>query len=148
MGIFDKFKTGLYKSSKNLSSGLNDLFFKKKIDEETLNKLEDFLILSDVGVESSKDLREKFSNTKLNPEKSHKDEIFKILASYISEILKPLEKKLEDISYGRIIKFNEKELSKTLKLNENKLCLLTNKDNIISLGKFEDNYFKPKKVFI
>ena len=23
-----------------------------------------------------------------------------------------------------------------------------NKDNIISLGKFEDNYFKPKKVFI
>ena len=58
------------------------------------------------------------------------------------------KKKLEDISYGRIIKFNEKELSKTLKLNENKLCLLTNKDNIISLGKFEDNYFKPKKVFI
>ena len=101
MGIFDKFKTGLYKSSKNLSSGLNDLFFKKKIDEETLNKLEDFLIQSDVGVESSKDLREKFSNTKLNPEKSHKDEIFKILASYISEILKPLEKKLEDINTNK-----------------------------------------------
>ena len=48
----------------------------------------------------------------------------------------------------REIKFNEKEISKTLKLTENKLCLLTNKDNIISLGKFEDNYFKPKKVFI
>ena len=29
MGIFDKFKLGLNKSSKNLSSGLNDLIFKK-----------------------------------------------------------------------------------------------------------------------
>ena len=30
MGIFDKFKIGLSKSSKSLSSGLNDLIFKKK----------------------------------------------------------------------------------------------------------------------
>ena len=33
MGIFDKFKLGLSKSSKSFSSGLNDLIFKKKIDE-------------------------------------------------------------------------------------------------------------------
>ena len=33
MGIFDKFKLGLSKSSKNLSSGLNNLIFRKKIDE-------------------------------------------------------------------------------------------------------------------
>jgi len=30
MGIFDKFKLGLGKSSKNFSSGLNNLIFKKK----------------------------------------------------------------------------------------------------------------------
>ena len=57
MGIFDKFKLGLGKSSKNLSSGLNNLIFKKKIDKNVLNDLEDFLIESDVGVESAKDLR-------------------------------------------------------------------------------------------
>ena len=51
MGIFGKFKLGLSKSSKNLSSGLNDLIFKKKIEENELNQLEDFLIQSDVGVE-------------------------------------------------------------------------------------------------
>ena len=34
MSIFDKFKLGLSKSSKNLSSGLNNLIFKKKIDEK------------------------------------------------------------------------------------------------------------------
>jgi len=44
MSIFDKFKLGLNKSSKNFSSGLNDLIFKKKIDEDILNELEDFLI--------------------------------------------------------------------------------------------------------
>ena len=43
MGIFDKFKLGLGKSSKNLSSGLNNLIFKKKIDKNTLDDLEDFL---------------------------------------------------------------------------------------------------------
>ena len=64
MGIFDKFKLGLTKSSKNLSSGLNDLIFKKKIDENLLNDLEDFLIQSDVGVESAKDLRENLLLTK------------------------------------------------------------------------------------
>ena len=64
MSIFEKFKLGLSKSSRSLSSGLDDLFFKRKIDENTLNELEDFLIQSDVGVESAKELRDKFINIK------------------------------------------------------------------------------------
>ena len=59
MSILDKFKLGLSKSSKSFSSGLNDLIFKKKINENILNELEDFLIQSDVGVESAKELKEK-----------------------------------------------------------------------------------------
>jgi len=101
MSIFDKFKLGLSKSSKNLSSGLNDLIFKKKIDENMLNELEDFLIQSDVGVESAKELREKFSKTKVNPKNVEKDEIFKIFSNYVSEILKPLEKNLESINKNK-----------------------------------------------
>jgi len=94
MGVFDKFKLGLSKSSKSLSTGLNDLIFKKKIDKNLLDELEDFLIQSDVGVDSAKILREKFSNTKINPDKSGKDEIFKIFSSYVTDILQPLEKNL------------------------------------------------------
>ncbi len=101
MSIFDKFKLGLSKSSKNLSSGLNDLIFKKKIDENMLNELEDFLIQSDVGVESAKELREKFANTKVNPKTVEKDEIFKIFSNYVYEILKPLEKNLENINKNK-----------------------------------------------
>jgi len=101
MSIFDKFKLGLNKSSKSFSSGLNDLLFKSKIDEGMLNELEDFLIQSDVGVESAKELREKFANTKVNPKTLGKDEIYKIFSSYISEILKPLEKNLENINKNK-----------------------------------------------
>ena len=101
MGIFDKFKLGLNKSSKNLSSGLSDLIFKRKIDENMLNELEDFLIQSDVGIQSAKELREKFADIKINPKISGKDEIFKIFSNYISEILKPLEKNFEKIQKSK-----------------------------------------------
>ena len=101
MSIFDKFKLGLSKSSNNLSSGLNNLIFKKKIDENMLNELEDFLIQSDVGVESAKELREKFATTKINTKDSGKDEIFKIFSDYVSEILKPLEKNLKNININK-----------------------------------------------
>jgi len=101
MGIFDKFKIGLGKSSKSLSSGLNDLIFKKKIDENILNELEDFLVQSDVGVECAKELRDKFSNTKINPNDNEKNKIFEIFSNYASEILKPLEKNLKNIKENK-----------------------------------------------
>ena len=101
MNIFDKFKIGLSKSSKNLSSGLSDLIYKKKIDKNILNELEDFLIQADVGFESAKELKEKFASTKVNSKNSEKDEIFKIFSNYVSEILTPLEKSLENINKNR-----------------------------------------------
>ena len=101
MKIFDKFKLGLNKSSKNFSSGLNDLIFKKKIDENTLVELEDFLIQSDVGVEIAKELVDRFTSTKIDPRKNNKEEIFKIFSNYIFEILKPFEKNLEKINQNK-----------------------------------------------
>ena len=101
MGIFEKFKLGLNKSSKNLSSSLNNLFFKRKIDENMLNEIEDLLIQSDVGVESAKELKEKFSKAKIDPKNSEKNEIFKIFSNYTCEILKPLEKNLKNINENK-----------------------------------------------
>ena len=101
MSIFKKFKIGLSKSSNSLSSGLNNLIFKKKIDKDLLNELEDFLIQCDVGVESAKVLREKFSSIKIDPKTSGKEEIFKTFSNYISEILKPLEKNLDSLNKNK-----------------------------------------------
>jgi len=101
MSILNKFKLGLSKSSKSLSSGLDDLIFKRKIDEDMLNELEDFLIESDVGIQSAKELREKFANIKVNPKLSEKNEVFKIFSNYVSEILKPLEKNFKNINKNK-----------------------------------------------
>jgi fused signal recognition particle receptor len=96
MSIFNKFKMGLSKSSKNLSIGLNNLIFKKKIDKETLDQLEDFLIASDVGVEVASELKEKFSNTKVD--NVNKSEVFEVFTNYILKILEPLEKNLDHLN--------------------------------------------------
>ena len=101
MGIFDKFKLGMNKSSKSLSFGLNNLIFKKKIDKNLLDELEDFLIECDVGVESAKEIREEFSNTKVNPNESKKNEVLKIFSNYVSKELKPLEKNLEKLNNNK-----------------------------------------------
>ncbi|MDC0231848.1 signal recognition particle-docking protein FtsY [Pelagibacteraceae bacterium] len=101
MSIFDKLKLGLSKSSKNLSSGLNDFIFKKRIEENELNELEDFLIQSDVGVEIASELKKKFSSTKIDPKKDNKNQVFQIFSDHILEILKPLEKNLESLSKNK-----------------------------------------------
>tara|TARA_B110000003_G_scaffold44235_1_gene41726 strand:+ start:794 stop:1702 length:909 start_codon:yes stop_codon:yes gene_type:complete len=96
MNIFDKFKVGLSKSSKNLSVGLNNLIFKKKINKDTLDQLEDFLIESDVGVEVASELKEQFSNTKVD--NVTKTEVFTVFSNYILKILEPLEKNLDNLN--------------------------------------------------
>ena len=47
MGIFEKFKFGFKKSAENIKSGLREIIVKKEIDDDTLNKIEEFLISSD-----------------------------------------------------------------------------------------------------
>ena len=47
---------------------LNNLFSKKKIDENLLNKFEELLIESDVGTEVASDLKEKFKKEKMRKE--------------------------------------------------------------------------------
>ena len=96
MGLFEKLKIGLNKSSKNLSKGLDDLIFKKKIDESALENFEDFLIESDVGVEATKEIIDKISKEKINPNSNQLNQVKEIFSKYAYTLLKPLEKKIED----------------------------------------------------
>jgi len=101
MDIFNKFKLGLNKSSKSLSLGLDNLIFKKKINQNNLDELEDFLIEADVGVEVATELKEKFSTIKLSPEETTKDKIFTIFSNQIIKILEPLEKNLKNLKENK-----------------------------------------------
>ena len=91
MGIFNKFKIGFQKSASALSSGLKEIIIKKEIDDENLNKIEEFLIQSDVGIEASSEIREIISTKKIDPNKDLSTEINLILKEYIIALMKPLE---------------------------------------------------------
>ena len=91
MGIFEKFKSGFKKSASAFTSGLRDIVVKKEIDDKTLDRIEDYLIQSDVGVASASEIREIISKTKIDPNKDLTIEINNILKDYIISVMKPLE---------------------------------------------------------
>ena len=91
MEIFEKFKSGFKKSASAFTSGLRDIVVKKEIDDKTLDRIEDYLIQSDVGVASASEIREIISKTKIDPNKDLTVEINNILKDYIISVMKPLE---------------------------------------------------------
>ena len=91
MGIFDKFKVGFKKSASAITSGLKEIIIKKEIDDKNLNKIEEFLIESDVGVEAASEIKEIISSKKIDPNKDLSTEINLILKEYIINLMKPLE---------------------------------------------------------
>ena len=91
MGIFDKFKIGFKKSASALTSGIKEIIIKKEIDDENLDKIEEFLIQSDVGVEAASEIKEIISTKKIDPKKDLSNEINLILKEYIISLMKPLE---------------------------------------------------------
>ena len=135
MGIFEKFKSGFKKSASAFTTGLRDIVVKKEIDDKTLDKIEDYLIQSDVGIVSASKIREIISQTKIDPSKDLTKEINNILKNYIISIMKPLEnieffKKKEKLNATLISGVNGVgktttigKISKILKGNGNKVML-------------------------
>ena len=93
MGIFEKFKFGFKKSAENIKSGLREIIVKKEIDDDTLNKIEEFLISSDVGIDAASEIKSMIAEKKIDPNKETVDEINLILKNYILELMTPLERK-------------------------------------------------------
>ena len=54
MGFFEKLKTGLSKTKESFNTKINEVFSNfRKVDEEFLEELEEVLIMSDMGVDTS-----------------------------------------------------------------------------------------------
>jgi len=135
MGIFDKFKSGFKKSASAFTSGLRDIVVKKEIDDKTLDRIEEYLIQSDVGVVAASEIKEIISDRKIDPKKDIADEINTILKEYIISLMKPLEnnsffQKKEKINATLVSGVNGVgktttigKISKILKVNGNKVML-------------------------
>ena len=88
MGFFDKLKNGLNKTKTSFDEKINNVFSNfRKVDEEFLDELEEVLIMSDIGMDTSvkiiSNLREKIKKEKIQDEEDVKqalrEEMQKIL---------------------------------------------------------------------
>ena len=90
---FEKIKSGLKKSSDKMTSGISDIFTKRKIDSDTLDELEELLLTSDIGYEATSEIIKNFASKKMNKD-ADETEIKQALAQEIENILKPCNQEL------------------------------------------------------
>ena len=91
---FQRLKSGLTRTSSKLTDGITGLFTKRKLDGATLEDLEDLLIQSDLGVETSSRIIDRIAKGRFEKGISA-DEVREILASEVEAVLAPVAKPLE-----------------------------------------------------
>lgn len=87
-----KLGLGLKKSSSRLGSGLNGIFKNRKIDSQTLEELEELLLVSDMGVKASARIIDGFAARKF-PKDAAEEELHAALAAEIEAVLLPCQQK-------------------------------------------------------
>ena len=102
-----KIANKLNKTSNKISSGVNQIFLRKKLDADVLLDLEDLLITSDMGLNVAKEIVSKLKNKKFKKEISE-IEIKEFLSEEIYNILIPCQKPLQFTSETKpqVIIFN------------------------------------------
>ena len=91
MGFFDKLKQGLSKTKNSFDEKINNVFSNfRKVDEELLEELEEALIMSDVGVETStkiiSNLRDRIKKEKIEDEEGVKNALRNEIQQVLDEV--------------------------------------------------------------
>ncbi|MDJ1258082.1 MAG: signal recognition particle-docking protein FtsY [Candidatus Midichloria sp.] len=89
MTWFARLKKGLFKTANTLSSGLKVILDRKKLDQETLEEIQDLLVSADLGFAIADELTKKISNLKIKNEDDLEREVKSFLNHEITEMLKP-----------------------------------------------------------
>ncbi|MFP3120972.1 signal recognition particle-docking protein FtsY [Rickettsia sp. R2] len=90
ISIFSKLKHSLSKTSNKISEGIDKIFYKKKLDAETLKELEELLISSDMSVLVVTNIIEEFKKVKFEKE-IDSDTVKEALAKLIEQQLSKSE---------------------------------------------------------
>ncbi len=90
MGFFDKLKNGLSKTKTSINEKINNVFSTfRKVDEDLLEELEEALIMSDVGMETSikiiSELRDKIKKEKIEDAEDVKKTLKEIIKQILDE---------------------------------------------------------------
>ncbi|WP_432286046.1 signal recognition particle-docking protein FtsY [Aminobacter sp. BA135] len=96
---FQRLRQGLSRSSKELSGNIAGIFTKRKLDEDTLQDLEDVLIRADLGVETALRVTDALAASRYGKDVSD-HEVRSIMAVEVEKVLKPVALPLElDLSH-------------------------------------------------
>jgi fused signal recognition particle receptor len=96
---FQRMREGLARSSKELSGNIAGVFTRRKLDEDTLQDLEDVLIRADLGMETALRITDALSASRYGKEVSDAD-VRTIMASEVEKVLAPVAMPLElDLSH-------------------------------------------------
>ena len=98
---YQRLRLGLARTSSQLTGQIASLFTKRKLDEATLQDLEDLLIQADLGVETAMRITDTLASERYGKDVSGED-VSRIMAGEITKGLAPVAKPLElDLSNKR-----------------------------------------------
>ena len=91
---FQRLREGLSRTSSQLTGQITSLFTKRKLDDATLQDLEDLLIQADLGVETALRITDTLASERYGKDVTGTD-VSRIMASEITKVLSPVAKPLE-----------------------------------------------------
>lgn len=95
MGFFDKLKKGLSKTKTSFNEKINNVFSTfRKVDEDLLEELEEALIMSDVGMETSERIIAELRNKVKREKIEDADQVKETLRQIIKEIFDSVDSSL------------------------------------------------------
>lgn len=91
---FRRLRNGLTRTSSRLTEGITSVFTKRKLDDDTLEELEDILIQADLGLDVAARITDNLRRTRHNSDISP-EEVRDVLAGEVEAVLAPLAQPLE-----------------------------------------------------
>jgi len=96
---FERLRRGLARSSSSLSESIGGIFTKRKLDDDTLQDLEDVLIQADLGLETAMRVTDALASGRYGKDVTG-EEVRTIMGAEIEKVLGPVAKPLElDLSH-------------------------------------------------
>ena len=93
-GWFQRLRQGLTKTSSRLTEGITGVFTKRKLDDETLEELEDLLIQADLGLDVASRVTDALRKSRYNSDITS-EQVRDILAQEVEKVLAPVAEPLE-----------------------------------------------------
>ncbi|MBE1710455.1 MULTISPECIES: signal recognition particle-docking protein FtsY [Mesorhizobium] len=96
---FQRMRDGLARSSRELTGNIAGVFTKRKLDEDTLQDLEDVLIRADLGMETALRITDALAASRYGKDVSDTD-VRTVMAAEVEKVLTPVARPLElDLSH-------------------------------------------------